>query len=528
MNIRTINREQTGLFSAISNTLTYSQEELISFIQTPFSLQAFEKQLALKQTSYPKENRTSLVAALKKQYASVTTSAAVLNNIDLLEKETTFTITTGHQLSLFTGPLYFIYKIVHVIQLCKKLQVQFPANNFVPVFWMASEDHDFEEINHFQLFGKKITWESNQKGPVGRFDLDGINEIKNELHQFFENHPDSYIHSLIDSFKGENFSEAQFHLVNELFKDYGLIILEPDTASLKKLFVPTIEKELFERFAEEKIQNTTKELSQLSYKGQVFPRPINFFWIEKGCRERIQWVDNHFFIEEKGSFSSEEMRKLIYSQPENFSPNVVFRPVYQETILPNLCYVGGGGEMAYWLQLKAVFDSVNIPYPLIQVRNSVQLIDAGSAKKMNRLDVSFNEFLSDIDSIKKHYVQKHTTDEVNFDAIQLKIDALKQLLSSQISTLDTQLESFIVAENNKLDKQLETIQSKVLRIQKQKMETFMKQLEDIKNKLFPNGHLQERTESFLSFCPTGDYISFINQIFEIINPFEKDFIVAEL
>ncbi len=528
MDISTIHRAKTGLFSSLSNQLTYEQDQLQQFIQAPFEKAAFSHQMDLKSASYSVENRTTLVEALTQQYTTVDAGEAVHNNLELLKKDTTFTITTGHQLSLFTGPLYFIYKTLHIIKLCRELKTTYPNNDFVPVFWMASEDHDFEEINHFHLFGKTHRWESDQKGPVGQFDADSLLAIREELHTFFQNHPESEIHSIIESYEGKTLGEAHFRLIHELFKNYGLIVIEPDCIALKRLFTPIIEKELFDRFAEEKVTTTTKALEQLGYKGQVFPRPINFFYIEKGIRERIQWENNQFSIDGKGNFSKDEIQKMLQEHPERFSPNVIFRPVYQEVILPNLCYVGGGGEMAYWLQLKGVFDDVNIPFPLIQVRNSLQLIDSVVSKKLAKLELNFTDFLTDIEQIKKEFVLKNSEDEVSFSALAQKVQELKTLLKEQISPIDSQLVSFTEIEGTKLDKQLEAIQSKVLRVQKQKMDTSMKQLEDVKNRLFPTGNLQERVDLFLNYCPDGNVSTFLESVYSAINPFEKDFIVVEL
>ncbi|OJX38608.1 MAG: bacillithiol biosynthesis cysteine-adding enzyme BshC [Flavobacteriia bacterium 40-80] len=528
MQVSKIHRAATGLFSHLSNELVYRQEYLAPFIQNVFHKKAFEQQMKLKSDSYSEETRKILVAALQEQYSTITPGEKVNRNIDLLKEKTTFTITTGHQLSLFTGPLYFIYKILHIIKLCEELKAAYPENNFVPVFWLASEDHDFEEVNHFYLFGKKISWNTEQQGPVGMFDTFGLNEIREQLHELFSSKPESEIHQIIDQYDGKTYGEAQFKLVHSLFKEFGLIIIEPNNIRLKTVFSPVTEKELFNRFAEEKVLNATKELTEAGFKGQVFPRPINFFYIEKGFRKRIQWENDHFFIESKGNFSTEEMRELLQNHPERFSPNVIFRPVYQETILPNLCYVGGGGEIAYWLQLKGVFEEVNVPYPLIQVRNSLQLIDSGTLKKMEKLSLGFFDFIEDIDTIKKEYVQKNTSEEVNFEKISAQFDELKNLLKEQLPPVDAQLVSFTEIENNKLDKQLEAIQSKVIRIQKQKMDTSMKQLEDVKNKMFPNGNLQERTDLFLNYCPTGNIGEFLNNVYSAIEPFEKDFIVVGL
>lgn len=528
MQISKIHRAATGLFSNISNELVYRQEYLALFIQEVFSKKAFENQMQIKSAAFSLSQREQLVEVIKSQYSTFSDSPEVNKNIEALLDENTFTITTGHQLSLYTGPIYFIYKILHVIKLCAELKESYPTKNFVPVFWMASEDHDFEEVNHFYLFGKKIIWETDQKGPVGFFDPSSLETIKADLHQFFANKPDSEIHNLIDALSGENMGQAQQQLVHELFKSFGLIVLEPNDKRLKQQFLPIMEQEIFSSFGESAVQSKTSELEKLGFKGQVFPRPINFFYIDKGVRERVQLIDGTYSIEGIGTFSKEELKKLLNEHPERFSPNVVFRPVYQEVILPNLCYVGGGGEMAYWLQLKDVFEKANVVYPLIQVRNSLALIDAGTQKKMAKVGLNFEDFLEDIDVLKKDYVLKNATDDVDFSALKTQFENIQANLKAQLVSIDPQMVSFIEIENNKLEKQFEGIQTKVLRVQKQKMETSMKQLEDVKAKFFPAGQLQERVESFLTFCPTGEYKSLIDSLYEAIEPFERDFIVVEL
>lgn len=522
-----INRLETGLFSKISNQLVYHQDEFQSFIQTPFSKEAFDTQIKIKSSYFTAEKRQLLVQELTKQYANLD-ATKTLENIALLKDERTFTITTGHQLSLFTGPLFSIFKIMHIIKMCEELKSTYSAYNFIPVFWMATEDHDFEEINHFYLFGNKKSWESNQTGPVGRFDVSMLSTIREELHDFFKNNPDSEIHQLIDSYDGKNLSEAHFKLCHRIFKDYGLVIIEADNSALKRSYLPVMKKEIFEQVAESRVQQTTSELEKMGYSGQVFPRAINFFYIEKGFRERIQPKDDGFFIEGKGNFSKEELENMMEQHPESFSPNVIFRPIYQEAILPNLCYVGGGGEMAYWLQLKDVFDAVGVPYPLIQVRNSLQLLDKGLLKRMTKLNMSFNDFLGDVEQIKKDYIEKNSEDDFDFTSIQELTTKLTSELQRQIIPIDPQMKQFIEIENNKLDKQIDGIHKRVIRVQKQKLEGAMNQIDAIKEKLFPINNLQERVDNFLNFCPSGDYQNLIHEIYQAVDPFNGDFIVVEL
>lgn len=219
---------------------------------------------AIENKNFKDTNRSVLVNVLLKQYAHITTvSETTKNNINLLNNTNTFTVTTGHQLCLFTGPLYFIYKIVTAINLAQQLKNDFPDKNFVPVYWMATEDHDFEEINHFVAFGKKVTWNSEQKGAVGRFSLNNFDVVLEELKsvlgtmygtepalQLFEN---TYL-------KNKNLAEATRYLVNELFAEFGLVIIDGDDADLKKCFAPYMHKELVDRESEKLVKQKSDAL----------------------------------------------------------------------------------------------------------------------------------------------------------------------------------------------------------------------------------------------------------------------------
>ncbi len=218
-------------------------------------------------------------------------------NIQLLKDANTFTITTGHQLNLFTGPLYFIYKIASTINLCKQLKNEFPDHNFVPIYWMATEDHDFEEINYFNFKGKKVKWNKESFGPVGRLSTEGLQEV-------FELFSDElgigsnadYLRNLfIKSYlEHEHLADATRFLANELFKTEGLVIVDGDSKPLKKLFIPYVKKELLEQNSLKNVMETNEQLKD--YFVQVNPREINLFYIEDNLRERIIFEDNKFKI----------------------------------------------------------------------------------------------------------------------------------------------------------------------------------------------------------------------------------------
>lgn len=526
MHISKINRTDFPLFSSLTNAYLYQNETFKDLIEAAPDLENFEAQLELKK-DFSFENRQILSSVLQEQYSGVADASLVLNQIEKLKDANCFTVTTGHQLNLFGGPIFFIYKILHTINLSEILNKKFPDKHFVPVYWMASEDHDFAEINHFHLFGKQLSWEKEQGGAVGDYLLEDWSPLQESVHQFFQNYPDAAIHNIIDQYKGKNLSEATLHFVNQLFKEYGLVIVNAADNRLKQLMIPTFTKELEEQFAEKAVLLQNEKLEKLGFKAQVHVRPVNLFYLAKNSRERIVPVDNHFEIKGLGAFTSSELLTLLRENPENFSPNVVLRPIYQETILPNLAYIGGGGEIAYWLQFKGVFDALDLPFPLLQIRNSLQLFDGGAKKRAEKLGFSPFDFFKGSEALKKDYLDKNLSNPLDFTQMEAEAEALKKTVEALILEADTNLKSFAEAEKTKLGNQLENIKQKLQKIEKNRFDQALKQIEDLHEKLFPGKALQERHDNFLNFCPDGDVASLIDTLKSAIEPFEKDLIVLE-
>jgi bacillithiol synthase len=528
MQKNTIHREDTKLFSSLSNTLVYNQERLKELISSPFCLGAFKNQIFAKQNSFTLQQRDTLVAVLNQQYGDLTTDSLVYQHIQSLKQTNTFTIVTGHQLNLFTGPAYVIYKILHIINLCDRLKEEYPENNFVPVFWMATEDHDIEEINNTKLFGKSIVWEQNQGGPVGRYSLENWSEIKEVLKQFFQNNEQAEIHQLIDSYQGNTLAEATKNLFHTLFEKYGLVILDQDDAKLKKQFAPVFKQEIENSFVENAVLQANAKIEQMGFKPQAFVRPINIFYIEKGIRNRLKINDNQIEIDGVGLFTKDEILAKLEQNPASFSPNVMMRPLYQEYSLPNVTYVGGGGEISYWIQQKGIFDVIDLPFPLIQVRNSVEVIDPTNAKKWNKLGLYMDDLFASTQELQKLYIDKHDTDKLDFSVLETLAYQLTEYLQNQIVSVDASLDKFAEAEISKLQKQLDAIKGKLIKQKKGQFEVALKQIEEVKAKLFPNQGLQERTDSFFTFCKDGNYSVLIDQFKQAMDPFEKDLILLYL
>lgn len=526
MDAHFISRTQTGLFGEKQLLLSENQTELGSFIGLPFCSENFAQQIQSKQANLSDNQRDLLVKELQKKYDSIDNNSAVLNNIELLKKQNTFTITTGHQLSLLTGPLYFIYKIVHVIKLCKELKALYPENHFVPIYWMASEDHDFEEIKSMKIYGKTLTWEKEAKGAVGRLDTNDLDKVSEQFQSFFEAHPSSEIHALLGKLKGKSYGEAFFNFIHHLFAEHGLVIVDGDNRAFKKSFSNLIKKEIQEQFSFDAVTKTNAELEKKGFKIQVNPREINLFYLGQNSRERFIQTDQGFVAGNK-HFSENELLSELETAPENFSPNVVLRPLYQEFILPNLCYVGGVGEISYWLQLKGVFDASNVPFPMIQVRTSALWLDQVSAKKWEQLAFSETQLFEPIHVLKKQYLQEHDEESVDFQLVDFQLDSLITEWQKKVNETDPSLASWVTAEWIRISKQTDAMKQKLEKAVKSKHEKALKSIEQVKEKLFPDGGLQERSVNFFQFCPDGNYKQKLHDLVEIMQPFSSQFLVIK-
>jgi len=527
MSTQTISRKDLRQFSAFSAAFGEDQTPFSSFIQTPFqSIDTLKQQALLKQGRYAPESRAHLVATLRQQTGSFL-SGSQAANLDLLAQETTFTITTGHQLTLFGGPMFLLYKVLHVVKLSADFNASQPDFKAVPVFWMASEDHDVDEIRSARLFGKTLTWETEQKGPVGRFGLDDYSEVSETFKEFFASREGCELLQLLDGLTTTNYGEYYQQFISKLFAAFGVLVLLPDTPELKKLFVPVIQKELTEQRAFPAVEEANKRMIAAGLKPQALARSCNLFLLDELGRHRIDPSANGFTVD--GTvYTTAEMLALTEEHPEQFSPNVILRPVYQETILPNLAYIGGGGEMAYWIQLKGVFDTYDVPYPLIQQRNSLMIVDGGTTKRMEKLNWELPRFFGQKEQLRKEFLNEHDEGQESTQLFKDDFQRLRLSMIAKAKEIDISLESFAEAETVRMSKQLESFEQRLLKQVKQQHEQSLKAIDAVSDRLFPENELQERSFHWLNFAPNGDYSPLLEQIYEAIDPFEGDLIVVEL
>ncbi|UJH67943.1 bacillithiol biosynthesis cysteine-adding enzyme BshC [Allomuricauda sp. SCSIO 65647] len=530
MEIDCLSFRETGYFSSLICDYLDEKEELRSFYNRFPKLENFEGQIKEKATNFSSENRKILVSALKEQYGHIRADRATSQNILRLEKDTTFTVVTGHQLNLFTGPLYFLYKIVSTINLTKRLKQAYPGYDFVPVYWMATEDHDFDEINHFSFKGKKIRWNRSANGAVGRLSTDGLNGIFEVFSAELGESPHAeYLKKLFKEayLEHSTLTEATRFLANELFGEQGLVIVDGDNAHLKRLLVPYAEKDIFEQLPYKEVSKSNEKLSRLSnkYSIQVNPREINFFYLKDGLRERIiEKRGNYFINDTELQFSKAELLKELHDHPERFSPNVIARPLYQEIILPNLCYIGGGGELAYWLELKSYFDALGIVFPVLLLRNSALVLSTKHAEKIKRLGLQPQDLFLKQNSLINKKIRQISNIDINFAPQKKILEEQFAHLYELAKQTDKSFLGAVRAQEKKQKNGLDKLEKRLLKAQRRRLKDHVMRLTEIQNELFPGQSLQERQLNFSElYLAYGDV--FIEMLQKSLNPLQQDFLV---
>lgn len=508
--------------------IAYIEEvaQLQPFYKYPVSIDSFKSIITDK--SKEKIDRQLLVSALQTQYSQVEISEGVKDNLEKLLLDNTFTVTTAHQPCLFTGPLYYIYKIISTLKLAKRLKEHYPTYHFVPVFVNSGEDHDFAEVNHAHIYGKKIEWESGEAGPVGEMGTASLGPTLDNLKSVLgSSDAASKLYDLIARIfaRHHRYEDAVFEFVHELFKDMGLVIVNTIAPQLKKSLVPIIKDEILNQASENLVKGTIKQLDALGFSAQASPREINFFYLGPNFRERIVKDGDKFKVLNTGiEFTAGEMELEIENHPWRFSPNVVMRPIYQEKILPNLAYIGGGGEIAYWLERKVQFEYFGINFPMLVRRDSAMWIDGGSYKKLQKLGLSVEELWADNNDLIRAFLQKHSEIALEFEQEKSDIKAIFEGIAQKAANIDPTIVNTVWAEHSKVEKGVEALEAKLVKAEKLRQETSINQIINLKEKLMPGGGLQERHDNFIPFYLKHG-TPYFQMLMDQFDPIEKKFTV---
>ncbi|MFT4543576.1 MAG: bacillithiol biosynthesis cysteine-adding enzyme BshC [Bacteroidia bacterium] len=525
MDVTRIPLKHTGRFNRLILDYVSKDEKLNDYYSLSHELNNYKRQIE-KRAHFPVK-RELLADSLLSQYQPIGGAKdSVLSSIESLRNQNTFTVTTGHQLNIFTGPLYFVYKILHTIKLAEELRTAYPENQFVPIYWMNSEDHDIEEVGQFNLFGKKYVWETEQTGATGRMSPESLNDFCNQLKEVFSGNEETL--EMVEIFKTayakfDNLATATRYFSNALFGKRGLVIIDSDDAELKQSFEAYFKKDILESKPFELVRKSNIELDSAGYHSQVNPREINTFYLSEGIRNRIVRTETEFqVLHTEIRFTEAELISELGSNPERFSPNVVLRPLFQEYILPNLTYVGGGGELSYWLQYKNYFAEMNVSFPMLALRNHFLLMDSAVGKRMDEMKLLPEDLFHTVDELIKEHLLEITDADVSIEAELKVLGQFYAQLKEKAEGIDASLVSSLEAEHRKAVKGVEQWKGKFSRSLKKKNEVSVNRIEKLHKTLFPNGYLQERHDNFLAFySKTGS--QFFDSVYEGTDPFSTSF-----
>lgn len=507
----------------------FLNHKIEGFEDHTFSLDHFKNQIHLKQSSFTANQRKVLAETLENQMSGLELSSKQRENLEGLRQINTFTITTGHQLNLFSGPAFFVYKILQTIKTCSYLKQNFPDFNFVPIYWMASEDHDFAEINHFKT--ESGYYEINEKpgAAVGRIKVNDtffISEFEKEFKDYVFG--TELILMLKEAYKsGNTLTEAIKTLVNRLFSEFGLLMIDGDSKELKNQVKETFRDELLNfslyKTSKEKVDFLTEKYGKV----QVNPREINLFYLSE-TRDRIEFDGQKYRVVDTDiQFTEDEILAELDRHPEKFSPNALMRPVYQETVLPNLAYIGGNAEIMYWLELKDYFTEINIPFPVLIPRNSMLFLKEKTLGKIEKLGLRTEDFFQNFTAITNN---KILDNNAVLDLLEQKENMLISQFSELKAAAETTEKSFgnmVKAEEVRQLKSFRRMKKRLLHAEKIKKSELLERLENLFLEVHPSKNWQERVYNFSVFFADHGY-SWIETCLEEMQIDESKLIIVAI
>ena len=491
MHVEQVSRRETFFHNDFIEAYYFSDR--LSHLRTYSPTISEVKQAIQAKSDFSNARRKILATDLWRQYQDaridLPDDTALFKNIKSLELDNTFTITTGQQIHIGLGPLYVFYKILDVLAIAAECKELHPNYNFVPIFWMATEDHDLQEIQSVNVYNQSFTWDTTQTGAVGRMNTAGISELFDELKtkmnlseaqlRFIEASQMAYSQSA-------NLSSAFRTLLHAYFSDYGLVIMDADSENLKKEFIPVLKDEL-RGLNYKALLNSTEAVETEGFQRQLVIRECNLFKISQHQREK------HNIINYEDDILDQYVKQHVF----NLSPNAALRPLYQEWILPNLVYVGGASEVHYWTQLKGLFDNYNIPVPIIHLRTSNIIIPEQLLHENTDVDVTdfFKSDQSLIFKVNKEQDKLFQTIRQNFEDVKNNLYAYQNLVENNLIgfNLDAKVSKMV----DKLDEMNELTEKQLL--SQSAMHPALNKLLKTKKKYFSPAHVQERKEDVVTF-----------------------------
>jgi uncharacterized protein YllA (UPF0747 family) len=465
-------------------------DSLRPFYEFPPSAASFEASLQARQ-QYPVD-RATLVEVLERQHPPHLAPAAVREHILQLREPTTFCVTTGQQPALYGGPLMTLYKALTAIQLCQALQEQFPGYSFVPVFWSASEDHDFAEVNHTAVDYKSfLTYPGAFQGAVGRHIIDrSIEQVAA---------PADWLRALYRP--GRSWGEAFRATLLSLLGPQGLIVLDADEPRLKRQFIDALDAEVRGEGIEPAVSHTSAALRQAGFPQQAIPQAVNCFQLTDHGRYRIEPTAGGQLLlhASQSRVEADTLRTWLRETPEAFSPNALLRPLYQETLLPNLIYVGGWGELGYWFQLREAFRQRGTFFPLLWPRPSALLSPAGELAHIVQYGFTMNQLLEP-DAFVQQTVQERLFPAASVAPYRAAVASDLQALADFVAAYDAGQHYNVRAEQRRLAHFFDHLTQKLQKAALNRHPEALEPLLRYKRRLQPDGYTQERVLNFQAFA----------------------------
>ncbi len=482
---------------------------------------------AAAQRSLDPTNRRILCEVVEGQYAGLELGDAVAENMKCLRSDRSLTVTTGHQLCILTGPLYVPFKILNVIRLARQLS-QDLDRPVVPIFWMASEDHDRPEIDHAWLGGTRVHWEGSDSGPVGRMKLTGIGPMLKEVEEILGDGPEALkLRDLLhESYRPDRtLADATRRLIHGLFGRFGVLCLDGDDPRLKSLFAEVMREEMINQVTLRSVTYADEKLKS-SYPIQAHAREINLFHMRPGHRSRIVLDGERYQVLDGPSFTMDEVIKELAGHPENFSPNVLLRPLYQEVLLPNVAYIGGGGELAYWLQLKWAFQAFRVPMPVTILRTGAAFISVKHMGQWKSMRATVADIFEDTEQLISRMAEAHSSFPTDVEREKGLLEGIYTGLLKRVTAVDASLKGAVEAKRVRAMKGMDRIGRGLVRSAKREQQVLMDRIERIQAAVLPDGKLQERKENILPLIAARG-VGLLDELLDILDPLDPRFTLIE-
>jgi bacillithiol biosynthesis cysteine-adding enzyme BshC len=525
----TIRFDQIPRTSLLFNDFLYDFERVSRFYQ-PGGLDVSALVARAPKVAAQTFSRDAVADALADQNARAGASDQTFANIGRLRQKDSVVVITGQQAGLFTGPLYTVFKALTVIKLAEHLRAQ--GLNVVPMFWVAAEDHDFEEVNHTRLLNREgqlvtITYAgcSPKEGkPVGDVKLN--EKISDNIDEMIAALPESefmprLVEDLRDSYKaGANFADAFGAMMIKMFGKFGVILINPLDDRLK-----AVAGEIYARamsnapeFAS-RLVNASAQLEASGYHAQVYANAeaAPLFMLDEGRRTAMtRRDDGRFYLKgSEKSFGSAELLETIRRCPSCFSPNVTLRPIVQDFLLPTLAYIGGPAEIAYFAQLRPNYGLLNRVDPVALPRASFTLVEKRLARTMSKYDIEFAGLFAGFEEVMKTVVERsldHNTATV-FDETEKAFNDQLERLNASLTAVDPTLADALKGGREKILYQLHNLRTRFIHNRGKRDETTKQQIERLFAALYPNKNLQEREINVFYFLARYGY-ELIDRIYD--------------